>query len=179
MEQRPFWEANSFSASQEIPAFYGTWRFITVFTTARHMSLSWASWIQSMPPSHFLKTYFNIILALCSIAPKKRKNHNLHLESKRSQWNSYCYLDSGFLHDVRSEFTDDNSELHVSPMSLVKRTRTTKWVGYIVSGLSETTPHAEIATLQFGPLCAYVGIKTTVKYPALRHSTYSTAQRGR
>jgi len=29
-----------FAASQEIPAFYGTRRFITVFTSARHLSLS-------------------------------------------------------------------------------------------------------------------------------------------
>jgi hypothetical protein len=26
---------------KKFPAFYGTWRFITVFTTARHWSLSW------------------------------------------------------------------------------------------------------------------------------------------
>jgi hypothetical protein len=30
--------------------FYGTRRFITVFTTALHWSLSWARWIQSIPP---------------------------------------------------------------------------------------------------------------------------------
>jgi hypothetical protein len=29
MEQSPCWEANRFSASQEIPAFYGTRKFIT------------------------------------------------------------------------------------------------------------------------------------------------------
>jgi hypothetical protein len=33
----------------KFPAFYGTRRFITVFTTARHWSLSWARWIQSTP----------------------------------------------------------------------------------------------------------------------------------
>jgi len=31
-------------------AFYGTWRFIVTFTTAHHLSLSWAQLIQSMPP---------------------------------------------------------------------------------------------------------------------------------
>ena len=31
------------------PAFYGTRSFITAFTTARHLSLSWARSIQSMP----------------------------------------------------------------------------------------------------------------------------------
>jgi hypothetical protein len=30
-----------------LPTSYGTWRFITVFTRARHWSLSWASWILS------------------------------------------------------------------------------------------------------------------------------------
>ena len=28
---------------KKYPAFYGTWRFITAFTTARHLSLSWAA----------------------------------------------------------------------------------------------------------------------------------------
>jgi hypothetical protein len=63
MEQSPYWEADSHSASQEIPTFYGTPRFITVFTTARLWSLSWATWIQSTPsPLYFPKIYSNIIL---------------------------------------------------------------------------------------------------------------------
>jgi len=35
---------------QKFPAFYGTRRFITAFKSARHLSLSWANSIQSMPP---------------------------------------------------------------------------------------------------------------------------------
>ena len=31
-------------------AFYGTWRFIKAFTSARHLSLSWTREIQPMPP---------------------------------------------------------------------------------------------------------------------------------
>ena len=50
MEQSPPWEANRFSASQEIPIFYGNRRFITAFTSGRHLSLSLARSIQSMPP---------------------------------------------------------------------------------------------------------------------------------
>jgi len=46
------WEASRFSASQEIPPFFGTWRFITAFTSARQLYLSWASSILSIPPSH-------------------------------------------------------------------------------------------------------------------------------
>ena len=35
---------------KKFPAFYGTPRFITAFTSARHLSLSWTSSIQSTPP---------------------------------------------------------------------------------------------------------------------------------
>ena len=44
------------------PAFYRNRKFITAFTTPRHLSLSWARSILSMPPSHFSK----IILILSS-----------------------------------------------------------------------------------------------------------------
>ena len=47
----------------KFPTFYGTRRFITAFTSARHLPLSRARPIQSMPPtSHFLKIHLNIIL---------------------------------------------------------------------------------------------------------------------
>jgi hypothetical protein len=39
-----------FAASQEIPRFYGTPKFITVLTSTRHLSLSWARSIQSPQP---------------------------------------------------------------------------------------------------------------------------------
>jgi hypothetical protein len=35
---------------KKFPTFYGTQRFITAFTSARHLSLSWTSPIQSIPP---------------------------------------------------------------------------------------------------------------------------------
>ena len=35
---------------KKFPTFYGTWRFITAFTNARHLSQSWASSIQSISP---------------------------------------------------------------------------------------------------------------------------------
>jgi len=50
MQQIPSWEANRFSASQEIPPFHGNRRFITAFTSVRHLSLSWESSIQSIRP---------------------------------------------------------------------------------------------------------------------------------
>ena len=52
------------------PAFYGTRRFITAFTSACHLSLSRASSIQSIPPSHFLKIHLNIILPSRPESPK-------------------------------------------------------------------------------------------------------------
>jgi hypothetical protein len=39
-----------FEASQEIPPIYGTRKFITVLTSARHLSLAWAHSIQSPQP---------------------------------------------------------------------------------------------------------------------------------
>ena len=51
MVQSPSWEANWFPASQESsPHFYGTRRLITALTSVRHLSLSWASPIQSTYP---------------------------------------------------------------------------------------------------------------------------------
>ena len=38
------------AASQEIPRIFGTRRFLTVFTSARHLSLSWANSIQAPQP---------------------------------------------------------------------------------------------------------------------------------
>ena len=39
-----------FQLLKKFPAFYGTRRFITAFTSTRHLSLSWASSIQSISP---------------------------------------------------------------------------------------------------------------------------------
>jgi len=51
MEHSPSRESNRFSVSQEIPGIFGTRKFITAFTFARHLSLSWAILIQSMSPN--------------------------------------------------------------------------------------------------------------------------------
>ena len=39
-----------FQLVKKFPAFYGTRRFITAFTSARHLPISWAISIQSIPP---------------------------------------------------------------------------------------------------------------------------------
>ena len=51
------------AVSQEISRIFGTRRFLTVFTSARHLSLSWANSIQSPQP---LPTSWKFILILSS-----------------------------------------------------------------------------------------------------------------
>ena len=59
-----------FQPVKKFPAFYGTRRFITAFTSARHLPLFWASSTQSTPPTpHFLKIHLNIILPSTSGSP--------------------------------------------------------------------------------------------------------------
>ena len=48
---------------KKFPAFYGTRRFITTLTSVRHLSLSWASSIQSTYPH---PTSWRFILILCT-----------------------------------------------------------------------------------------------------------------
>ena len=52
-----------FQLLKKLPSFYGTRKFITVFTSARHMFLSWASSIESIPPH---STSWRSILILSS-----------------------------------------------------------------------------------------------------------------
>ena len=62
MEESPSSEA-VFQLVKKFPAFYGTQRFITTFTSACHMSLSWANLIQTKPPQ---STSWRSILILSS-----------------------------------------------------------------------------------------------------------------
>jgi hypothetical protein len=48
MQLKPSWEVNSYVTSQKISHILWNPRFIAVFTTAHHMSLFWATLIQSM-----------------------------------------------------------------------------------------------------------------------------------
>jgi hypothetical protein len=52
VEQSPSWKVDRFSVSQKNSQhfFFGTQGFVTAFTSARHVSLSWASSIRSIPP---------------------------------------------------------------------------------------------------------------------------------
>ena len=51
------------AASQEFPRIFGTRRFLTLLTSARHLSLSWANSIQSPQPP---PTFWRSILILSS-----------------------------------------------------------------------------------------------------------------
>jgi hypothetical protein len=58
MEQSPSREAKMSSATQEIPRILWNPKLITVYTRARHLSLSWARSIQSAPPTQPLEEPF-------------------------------------------------------------------------------------------------------------------------
>ena len=60
---------------KKFPAFYGTQRFITTFTGACYLSLSWARSIQSIPPTHLLNS---IILPSTPGFPTKTLYASLH-----------------------------------------------------------------------------------------------------
>jgi hypothetical protein len=64
MEQSPSWEADQSSQlTKKFPAFYGTRRYFTVLTSARHPFLSWANSIHSPQPT---PTSWRAILILFS-----------------------------------------------------------------------------------------------------------------
>jgi len=52
-----------FQLVKKLPSFYGTRRFITAFTSTRHLSLSWSNSIQSISPHY---TSWRSILILSS-----------------------------------------------------------------------------------------------------------------
>jgi hypothetical protein len=59
----------------KFPAFYGTRRFIAVFTRADHLSPSQARSVQSISLSYFLKIHFNTILSSFKLTPSFRSPH--------------------------------------------------------------------------------------------------------
>jgi len=64
-----FEKLTGFQLVKKFPAFYGTGKFITEFTSARHLSLSWASSIQHIT-LHPTSWRFNIILLFTPVSPK-------------------------------------------------------------------------------------------------------------
>jgi len=64
MEQIPSEKLTGSHLIKKFPAFYGTRRFITTFTSVWDLSLSWTDECSPRPSSHFLNIHFNIILPL-------------------------------------------------------------------------------------------------------------------
>ena len=65
-----FEKLTGFQLSKKFPAFYGTRRFSSALTSARHLSLSWASSIQSITHILLPEDQFNIILPSASGPPE-------------------------------------------------------------------------------------------------------------
>jgi hypothetical protein len=69
MEQSPPWKLIVTQLVKKFPAFYGTRRFITVFTTARHWSISRATYLHTV----FLPIYdyvFRVVSSFQDFRPK-------------------------------------------------------------------------------------------------------------
>jgi hypothetical protein len=71
---------------KKFPAFYGTWGFITTFTSARHLSLSWTTFIQSIPPH---STSWRSILILAS---HLCLGLQMNMESKFQLLSDWCLM---------------------------------------------------------------------------------------
>ena len=85
MQQSPSWETNRFSASQEIPSILWNRRFITAFTTARQLSLSWARSIQWMTAQatswrsvFILSSHLRLVLQNCLFLSGLRTRTPVH-----------------------------------------------------------------------------------------------------
>jgi hypothetical protein len=75
MEQCPYWEANTYSV-KKFPTFYVTGSFITVFTRARHLSLSWARWIHSISPRPVSLRYILLWFSHLRLCPLSFSDQN-------------------------------------------------------------------------------------------------------
>jgi len=58
----PSWESNTCKHGQKIPQSLGYWKFITILTKYRHLSLLWARWFQPVSDS----TSWTCILTISS-----------------------------------------------------------------------------------------------------------------
>ena len=68
------------AASQEIPRIFGTRRFLTVLTRARHLSLYWANSIQSpQPPPTSWRSILILIYLLTAIGLSPGGSSTVHI----------------------------------------------------------------------------------------------------
>jgi hypothetical protein len=63
MQHTSFWETKTAQLVRKFPAFYGTQRFINVFTTVCHNILSWVRQIQYTSPNYIYVTSVLILLS--------------------------------------------------------------------------------------------------------------------
>jgi hypothetical protein len=81
---------NGLQLVKKFPAFYGTRRFITAFTSSRHLFLSWASSIQSTRPH---PTSWRSILILSShLHSKIQLFISLFISKLKQLEQSSCFL---------------------------------------------------------------------------------------
>jgi hypothetical protein len=73
-------------------AFSGTWRFITMFSTAHHWTLSWASQIQPTSSHYFFHTDFRIILHLCQDLARSHFSSISLSSAHISDLSHVCYM---------------------------------------------------------------------------------------
>jgi hypothetical protein len=81
MVQDILWKADSHSACQTVVCFlYGTQRFITMLIKALHLTLSWASRIQSphWPPSPKSHVLFQLLRSCQRTSPGPRRFETFH-----------------------------------------------------------------------------------------------------
>jgi hypothetical protein len=94
VELRPSWEAASWHLLKNFPTFYGTPRFITVFTSALHSSLSWARSKESVQVrglvKHFVTNninFWNITPCIpLSVCRRFGGTYRLHLLGRRNKF---------------------------------------------------------------------------------------------
>ena len=73
MEYSP-WETNSCQTVQHLPAFCATRSFITVFTIACRLSLSWARWISQPHPFLFSDFTYRVVTIKINFETEIRNN---------------------------------------------------------------------------------------------------------
>ena len=120
----------NFQPVKKFPAFHGTRKFITAFTSARHLSLSWACSIQSIPPH---PTSWRFFLILSS---------HLRLVLPRG------FFPSGF--PTKTLYTPllSPSELHAPPISFFS---TLSHERYWVRSTDHWAPHYVVFSTTLSP----------------------------
>jgi hypothetical protein len=91
---------------KKLPVFYGTWKFITVFTKVHHWAFSWVRWIHFTSSHPIFKIQSNIIVAYVRL-PSGHSVGTYHLYRRGRGgtlqqrhlclflWTSACHCDSG------------------------------------------------------------------------------------